>query len=195
MSTQIISDRDLSDDLIINQLKKGDQKMLILLQKRNLSTIRAYVTRNQGDQSDAEDLLQESLIIVWEKVRNTDFQLTAKLDTYIFAISKNLWLKTLRKMGRMVSHSFEEDHYSHLADNTPDYSDDNATIVSDFMNKIGETCKQLLTLFYYEKMDMEKIAAQLNFANAQTAKAKKYQCKKKLEELVKAQYSAQDLLQ
>ncbi len=56
---------------------------------------------------------------------------------------------------------------------------------------MGETCKKVLMYYYFEEMSMQDIAEKLGFANTDTAK-QKYKCKKKLDELVKAQYSEQD---
>ena len=41
---------------------------------------------------------------------------------------------------------------------------------------------------------MKEIAVQLNFANPDTAKTKKYKCKKELDTLVTNKYSASDFL-
>jgi hypothetical protein len=48
--------------------------------------------------------------------------------------------------------------------------------------------------YYFEEMSMQDIADKLGFANTDTAKTKKYKCKKKLDDLVKAQYSEKDFL-
>jgi DNA-directed RNA polymerase specialized sigma24 family protein len=52
------------------------------------------------------------------------------------------------------------------------------------LTKLGEPCKTLLILFYWEEASMEQIASRLGFANAETAKSKKYQCKKALQLLL-----------
>ena len=41
---------------------------------------------------------------------------------------------------------------------------------------------------------MQDIADKLGFATTETAKTKKYKCKKRLDNLVKANYSASDFL-
>ena len=41
-------------------------------------------------------------------------------------------------------------------------------------------------------MNMQEIAEKLKFANTDTAKTKKYKCKKKLDELIKNRYSTED---
>jgi hypothetical protein len=41
---------------------------------------------------------------------------------------------------------------------------------------------------------MNEIAEKLGYANMDTAKTKKYKCKKRLDELVKAKYTAGDFM-
>jgi DNA-directed RNA polymerase specialized sigma24 family protein len=53
------------------------------------------------------------------------------------------------------------------------------------MEQIGNPCRDILLLYYWEEQSMEEIALKLGFANADTVKSKKYQCKKMLERLVK----------
>ena len=51
-----------------------------------------------------------------------------------------------------------------------------------------------LMLYYFDGLSMTDIAKQLGFANADTAKTKKYKCKKRLDQLVKSIYKASDFL-
>ena len=67
-------------------------------------------------------------------------------------------------------------------------------IIHECINELGDTCKKILTYYYFEKMSMQDIAEKLDFANTDTAKTKKYKCKKRLDQLVKQKYSASDFL-
>jgi hypothetical protein len=49
-------------------------------------------------------------------------------------------------------------------------------------------------MFYFDGNDMEQIARKMQFANADTAKAKKYQCFKKLETLIKSRFNKSDFI-
>ena len=51
-----------------------------------------------------------------------------------------------------------------------------------------------MTYYYFDGMSMAEIAERLGFANTNTAKTKKYKCKKKLDELIRAKYSESDFL-
>jgi RNA polymerase sigma factor (sigma-70 family) len=183
-----------TDQQVLDRIKKGDQKMLLLLYKRNVDPVRSYIIRNNGNTADVEDMLQESLVILWQNVQKAEFVLSSKLDTYIYAIAKNLWLKQLRKNGRMHLSDFESDHSPDIADTTEEYNDDKYTVLAKYLQQLGETCRTILSYFYFEQWDMEQIAEKMQFANADTAKAKKYQCKKKLESLIKQHYTAEELL-
>jgi RNA polymerase sigma factor (sigma-70 family) len=73
-------------------------------------------------------------------------------------------------------------------------SEERNRIVAKCIDQLGETCKKVLMYYYFEEMSMQDIADKLGFANTDTAKTKKYKCKKKLDDLVKAQYSERDFL-
>ena len=62
--------------------------------------------------------------------------------------------------------------------------DERAEAVRSALETLGEPCRTLLLLFYWEELSMEDIARRLGFANAATAKSKKYQCKKSLKDLL-----------
>lgn len=190
------------DEQILLKIREGRQDMLVRLYERNYNSIRSYILRNNGNDADAEDILQEALVILWQQAQKPDFTLSSKLDTFIFAIAKNLWLKNLRKNHRITSQDFQEEKNSTLYFSVTDEDsesnflpdEERYKILYQYLKELGETCTQILQLFYFDGLDMEQIAAKLSFANAQTAKAKKYQCKKKLEEMIKKNYKIEDLL-
>ena len=62
------------------------------------------------------------------------------------------------------------------------------------VNEMDETCKKLLSYFYFDGYSTRMIADKLNFANADTVKSKKYQCFKKLQASVLAKYNKADLI-
>ncbi|MBL7811651.1 MAG: sigma-70 family RNA polymerase sigma factor [Bacteroidetes bacterium] len=177
---------------LIDRLRNGEQEALVELYKSNFAMVKSYVLRNNGALEDAEDLLQESLVVLWQNVRKAEFELTSRISTYLMAVCKNLWLKQLSKNGRMMgeeliqpqAHSVNPDHGQNM----------DLKKIGDALDEMGETCRTLLVMFYFDGYDMDTIAKTLNFNNADTAKAKKYQCFKKLEEIVKKRYRMSDFL-
>ncbi len=181
-----------SDQDILMRIRQGEMKMLSILYDRNRKNIRSLIRKNNGSDADADDVLQEAIIVVWQQVQNKEFKLSAKMDTYIFSIAKNLWLKSLRKNKRMQSegdwNTFESEATNSEIEN------ENTAIIAKYVNMLSDACRDILQLFYFDGLEMDEIALRLNFANADTVKAKKYQCKKKLEDLIKRDYLKEDLI-
>lgn len=158
-----------------------------LLYESNRRPVFAYVTRNSGTEDDGEDMLQESLVVLWERVRSGQFEYTAKLSTFIYGIVKNIWSRRLaRKRMETPTELDPERHSDGALSPLEDLMEcEEAELVRTALERIGERCKQLLKLFYWEELSMEEIAVQMGFANSDSAKAKKYQCKKALETVLK----------
>ena len=178
----------VSDDArTLDRIRKGDQEALAELYRANKRPIRALVTRNSGSTDDADDMLQEALVILWERVRTGRFEYTAQLGTFIYGTAKNIWLRQLARSRREISGTEEG---VDAASDDPGPLElmvevQEAAIVKHALEQLGEPCRELLLLFYWEEYSMDEIASHLGFANADTAKSKKYQCKKALEILLR----------
>src|SRR6185436_11226786 len=92
----------ISDNSLLSQLIKEDNAAFERLHKDCFPIVAKYVKQNSGSRQDAEDIFQEAIIVLLNNIRHPGFQLTASLKTYLFSISKNLWLKKLRA-GRPVT--------------------------------------------------------------------------------------------
>jgi len=175
-----------TDKEALRRIRTNDRTILGELFSRNINMIVSYVTQNWGTAADAEDLLQEAIVIVWQKVCTDELRLTAKLSTYLMAIVKNIWRDESRRRRRG-----EHSPLSHnIIDSQPQtldsiILDEEAEMVQRGLNGIGLTCRKLLTLFYFEERNFKDIARLMEFASADVAKSKKYQCKNALADILK----------
>ena len=178
----------LNDDArILDMIRNGDEKALVALFRANRPMVSSFVARNNGTHDDSEDMLQEALVILWERVRSGRFEYTSKLSTFVYATVKHIWLRRLAKARREVPSDLNPDDNPDDAMSVLDtmIEDERAMHVQQALAKIGDQCRQLLLLFYWEECSMEEIANRMGFSNAETAKSKKYQCKKALENVLK----------
>ena len=58
--------------------------------------------------------------------------------------------------------------------------------VLNVVERLGETCKKILLLFYYENLPMKDIVNATDFENDQVVRNKKYKCLKQLEQMLEA---------
>jgi len=175
-----------TDARILDLIRKGDEEGLVLLYETNRRPILNHALRNNGTADDAQDLLQESLVILWERVRAGKFEYRARLSTFIYATAKNIWSQRLRKKEREVAGGLDPEGNQDFSPSVLETMivTERARLVREALDRVGEQCRKLLLLFYWEELSMEEIAQKLGFANAETVKAKKYQCKKALEKVL-----------
>ena len=178
----------LNDDAkILDLIKKGDEEALVIVYSQNKNAIFSLVMRNNGSEHDADDVLQESVVILWERVKSGRFEYTAKLSTFLYAVAKNVWSrKRMRKM-REPATEFDNDAFATTDQSPLDemISSERSRTIADALEQLGDPCKTLLLLYYWEERPQEEIAVQMGFANAATVKSKKYTCKKMLEKILK----------
>jgi RNA polymerase sigma factor (sigma-70 family) len=167
-----------SNDLnaIIHQLYKQYSGMVI-----------AYIITNQGSQQDGEDVFQEALIAFINLVKSGKFRGEASLQTTFVAISRNIWLNEQKKRKSL-------DTRGKVYENTRQQEADPSSLllqreVSEqflvLMSRLGESCKSLLTMVYYENLSFKEILERTHYENEQVIRNKKYKCMKELTDLIK----------
>ena len=144
------------------------------------------VLSNNGTEEEAKDVYQEALLALWQKAARGELVLTSKTSTYLYSICLNQWRKELDRKSRLSSEEIDgEDYQQHEAK-------ERLKIVKDCIEQLGDVCKSVLTYYYFDGLSMQDIAKKMKFANTDTAKTKKYKCKKKLDSLIKTRYSIED---
>jgi hypothetical protein len=62
-------------------------------------------------------------------------------------------------------------------------------IMERALGSMGEPCKSLLEGYYIKKMDMQALAKEFGYTNADNAKNQKYKCLMRLKKMFFAQYN------
>ncbi|MEM6261539.1 MAG: sigma-70 family RNA polymerase sigma factor [Bacteroidota bacterium] len=167
-------------------IRDRDPLVLKEIYLRFFPMIANHVQKNGGTEADARDVFQDTILVLFRKMQAPDFELTSSFSTYLFAVGKHIWLKQISRKRKNPSLSIEKV-------NLPDEeSVEKALLITERnqlfrqkMKLLSEGCQRLLTLFF-EGMSMANIAEQLGFASEGYAKKRKFQCKQKLTELIKA---------
>lgn len=178
----------MKDSEVFERICRGDEESLEFLYKKYYRMMTKLVTTNNGSEQEAKDIYQEALIVFWQKATRGELILTSKISTYLYSICLNLWRKELDRKRRLINEEKDDLEFMDTE------STERAKIIHQCIHDLGDTCKQVLSYYYFDGLSMQDIADKLGFANTNTAKTKKYKCKKKLDELVKSRYSESDFL-
>lgn len=176
-----------------------DQKYVDGLLKNNSFIIQAiydtfvpkvvnYIKQNSGSADQAQDIVQETLITIYNQANQKKLQLTCPFDAYFFLLCKRRWLNELKKTSNKEVTINEDvlskdDEAQELAFETSLFGEKEALFIEMFQ-KIGDACKELLKATFKIK-SMEDVAKSLGVTYAY-ARKKKSLCIGKLTELIKA---------
>ncbi len=180
---------EFTDNHLLEMLSSLDKKVrnkaLTSIYQENFLAISTYIKKNKGKPEDAEDIFQDGLMAFYEQVVKGTFKGTSSIRTYLFAICKNIWIKRLRKASSQREIYGKEEDFPQKEDLVLDLiiTEEESKQLASLLDQIGEDCKKVLLLYYYERKRMKEIAKTLGFANEQVAKNKKNRCLGKLKEL------------
>lgn len=187
-----------TDQEIVSMLKSSSKRVedeaLMFLYNQHYRTIQKYVKANSGSDADVDDLFQDAVFIFYEQIRKNTFTLNCGIGTYLFSIGKNLWIKKLRKRGRMVALSEAEKLHT-TVENSLDQliKDEQIQQIANYLDRMGSGCKEILKYYYYDRLKMKEITRIMNFKNEQVAKNKKSRCMRKLKTLLIKQKNLKDI--
>ena len=151
-------------------------------------TICSFIISNSGNLHDAQDIFQETVVTFIETVHKDKFRGESSIKTFLVAIARNTWLNELKRRER-------SDHREELFEKSrPDEEPDVSHLISErekkqqfreLLGRLGDNCKKILTLFYYENLSMKEMLGHLPFENEQVIRNKKYKCLQQLTGLLK----------
>ena len=149
--------------------------------------VQALILSNSGYPDDARDIFQEAMIVLYQKVKSGSFELNCQLKTYLYSVSRRLWLKRLSQTQKTSTWSEVED----LQETVPvegelerhAQHDLDFQVMEQSLNNLGEPCRSLLKAYYLEMKSMVEIAGDFGYTNADNAKNQKYKCLMRLKKI------------
>lgn len=148
--------------------------------------LRKHVRANGGSKEDAEDVFQDTIVVIFRKLESPEFSLRSSFGTYVFAIGKRVWLHKISRRSKRPQTSLED--AAILQSESPDLQVERTEKYRFFREKLkqlGEGCQHVLKLFFAGE-SMADIAKKMGFASEGYAKKRKFHCKQQLTKLVKA---------
>lgn len=184
----------MTDQELIEEIKTGhissSQKAMRHLYKTCYPMTENMVRNNKGSIADAQDIFQDAMIVVYNRIKQEDFSISSKISTYTFGISRNLWLKNLRDNKKSSNNlDINEMHIdsSERIDEALEFSEQQI-MLGKLLMKSGQKCFELLKAFYFEKLRVKKIAELQNYSSEQIVKNQKVRCIKKIRALMQSNH-------
>ncbi len=178
--------RKFNDQEIFDGVRHENEEVIQYLIRNYFPKIKRFVINNKGNLFDAEDVLQETLVIIFEKLRKKSLEINCQFGTYLFGIAKIVWIKELKKSAR--NENVEITSEIHLTESEFDKiyeKRERQKIYKEYFNKLGDECKKLLNHFFNGDK-IKDITMKMGYSSDQHTKNKKYICKKHLIETIRS---------
>jgi len=180
MQTASYADAEIISDI---QSEKYLDRAIAHIYKTYYGLLENLVLQNSGNQADAEDVIQEVLLVFVEMVQKEKYQGKASIKSFLYTLTRNMWISELRKRG---SASRRHESYENEKENSEaDVSEylaykEGQQFIQKLFAQLGDKCQQILTLFYYGDYSMKEILQKTDYDNEQVLRNKKYKCLKSL---------------
>ncbi len=184
-----------ADHIYIEALLTNDSRVLSKLYEKFSHKIVAYVRKNNGNADDAQDIIQETLVTIYNQAKEKKFILTCPFDAYFYLLCKRRWLNELKKRGNnrvtiLEDEASIKDEHEQQVEETEIFEQQSQLFESKF-KELGVKCQELLKATFKIK-SMEEVAEFLGVTYGY-ARKKKSQCMGKLTQLVKNSNEFQQL--
>jgi len=181
--------KGLSDDDLVTAIKTNEKMDMALdfVYKNYYQMLKTIILTNNGNEADAEDMIQEVLVAFIDMVKRGKYRGEASVKSFLYTMTRNMWLTELRKRSsesrRNIYFETEKDDVEKDISHYLIYNE-GLQLVSQLFEQLGDVCKKVLTLFYFKGLSMKEMLEHVNYENEQVLRNKKYKCQRELIKMV-----------
>jgi RNA polymerase sigma-70 factor (ECF subfamily) len=171
---------------IIPKIKSGGQTELGMIYEQYRTEFLKWINKEYNcSTEDSKDIYQVTILIFYDNIKSGKLEhLVSSVKTYLFGIGKNIVLEKMRKANRLTPIDQERWLKEFLIDETDESNHEQSlAIAQKALSKLGDPCRSLVELFYYDRKSLDEISVQMNYKNTETAKNQKCKCMKRLRKL------------
>lgn len=162
----------LTDHELLQGLKIQNEKAIYEVYTSYYPSVEKYIVMNSGGAQDAEDVFQDSVMVLLNYVAKENFILTCSIKTLVFAIARRLWLKQLRYRSRnetlLEIEIEQEDFITHWEE--VESSERKYDSIPQVLSRISVHCSGLLKQLFLTGKIPE------HYKNNHTMRNQKYKC-------------------
>lgn len=150
-----------ANEFLVRGILEGNDAVIKKFYKDAQPYVRNIVFKGAGDNDDVEDIMQDAMMVLYQKLE-TGFRVkNAKLMTYFVGICRNIWSCQIRQLKKVSNRDIE--FFDIKEPNVMDQEDYNKEIKEALYRKcflkLNEVDQKVLTLFIqgYNMKEMAQI--------------------------------------
>ncbi|MBI9035092.1 MAG: sigma-70 family RNA polymerase sigma factor [Bacteroidales bacterium] len=177
----------IKDSDLLKGIEIQDVKTLRHIYQEYFPMIRHMVTTQSGQLEDSEDIFQDAIIIIYNKIKEGHFNLTSSFKTFLYSVCRNIWLQQLNKNKAVLANinTNDFDMFDLYEENNDEqqlqYQLENHkyNLYQRHFLTLSEDCQKVLSMFL-KKISLKDIAETMGYKTEKYAKTRKFLCKESL---------------
>jgi RNA polymerase sigma-70 factor (ECF subfamily) len=121
---------------------------------------------------DWEDVVNEIMINVVEKLKKDEFRGDSSIGTFIYTITSRRIIDFIRKKSKVLKYAPEPNPY--LSPQEHVENRERAQWIADSIEKLNPKYKEVLYLYYYQELSREEVAKKLNISSRRVSERVNY---------------------
>ena len=143
-------DGNLNDVILILQMKQGDEQAFDKFVRKYYGDILSYCKYHCLDQTEAEDLTQETFLRFMNNIQS--YQHIGKAKNYLYVIAGNLCKDYLKRTKETLleENEFEEENQTEQILNR--------VLIEQILEQLPDDSREVLTLYYFQELKLTEIS-------------------------------------
>jgi RNA polymerase sigma factor (sigma-70 family) len=176
-------DVNYTDQDLLDGIDRRDNPTLEYIYQQCYPMIKDLVIKHSGNHEDAQDIFQDAMVIIYNKVKKNELVLFCAFKTYLYSICKRLSMKYIeqkRKVGTLNREFTEpEEIPAEQIVNAYEEEIEKYNFFQQHMLELKEDARKLLKL-YMENYSFKEISTIMGYKSENYAKTRKYAFKEEL---------------
>ena len=171
---QILSDKEFIKGILEHNTLIIDQ-----MYKQFLPMVRKMIISGGGDTQQAKDIFQDAILIIYRKVKAGELELNCKFSTYLYAVTKKLWIQELKLKNRIILDTEKMADIAEEPDEMEEYKVSLRKILQKHFQQLSNDCRKILRM-HFNAASIDDIQMIMGYKTRHHTIDRKYRCKRSL---------------
>jgi RNA polymerase sigma factor (sigma-70 family) len=176
-----LASNNYSEKELVRGIINENSDVIMYIYNNSYKSVRHMITINSGCEEDARDIFQDSLIILYKKLKARSLKLNCSVSTFIYSIARLLWLKELKIRGMEIKSIDEYNDWADEENNITRIYEENERLkfYRRIFDQLSEDCRKILKMVM-DSYTIAEITSIMGYSSEQHTKNRRYRCKKAL---------------
>jgi RNA polymerase sigma factor (sigma-70 family) len=161
----------------------NSKEAIAALYRSERGNFMTFAARWNLPEEELADIFQDAMVAFIENLRKGKIELKhCTPSTYLFSIGKYMIFKRLKSKNILMAEAADLPEELVWEENSAVQIESQYKKIVLALEKMGEQCRKILTLFYYDGRDLDEIMGILKYDKKEVLKSQKSRCLKQLRE-------------